>query len=379
MKKLLPVLFLIFVQSIFAQTKESWVEKPFSKWPVIALVNEVRYKNGDTYIDPSLKKIGYVGTAFLINTGKDTIAATAKHILWVAKNVNNEGVSINDDLESWVMHQKTNAGVEVVVDKLINEDEQEILDMRKGSILERDWIVFSIRKKTKAIFPLKPRYSPLQPGEKVYRVGNPYASPQTVFYESKVIRTEGNDIYIKTDTAWLKSGGSGSPIIDANGFLVGISSSVFNDAKSGLPVEIAISTHYLKDVLEHKGELNTPKKSIYDEARKIIETRGADQAIHFIKTLRADPENYYFYTLRMAHFDLSALGKKLIAMGKINDAIKILNYNTEMNWGHTPWLELGNAYLLGGNKSKAKEAFEKSLTIQKNKEAEEALIRIGAQ
>jgi hypothetical protein len=375
MKKL-TILFLIISQSAFSQKKEAWIDKPFSEWPQIALVNEVLYKNGDSYIDPGFKKIGYAGTGFLIDTGKDTLAATAKHILWIAKNVNSKGVAINRDLKSWIMHPKNNDQDRVEIDSLINEDENEILDMREGSIMERDWLVFSV-KNSRNITPLKPRYTALQPGEKVYRLGNPYDSPITIVYESKVLRTEGNDIYLETDTTRLKGGASGSPIIDAHGFVVGIMSSVFNDTKSGNLVEIAISIQYVKDVLEKKTRLNTPKKNIYAEMQKRIETQGAKKAVAWLKNLRSDEKNYYTYTLRMAHFELSGLGKKLIETGKVNDAIRILEYNSTIGLGHFPWVELGDAYLIMGNKAKAKKAYEKSLTLKRNREAEDALKKLS--
>jgi hypothetical protein len=375
----LTILFLVISHSAFSQKKEAWIDKPFSEWPQIALVNEVLYKNGDSYIDPGLKKTGYAGTGFLIDTGKDTLAATAKHILWVAKNVNSKGVVINKDLKSWIMHPKNNGQDRVEIDSLINEDKNEILDGREGSIMERDWIVFSVKKNSRNITPLKPRYTALLPGEKVYRLGNPYDSPVTVVYESKVVRTEGNDIYLETDTTRLIGGGSGSPIIDANGFVVGIMSSVFNDTKSGNLVEMAISIQYVKDVLEKKSGLNTPKKTIYDEMLKRIETQDAKKAIVWLKNLRSDKKNYYTYTLRMAHFELSRLGKKLIETGKVSDAVKILEYNSTIGLGHFPWVELGDAYLLTGNKVKAKKAYEKSLTLKKNREAEDALRKLSSE
>ena len=85
-----------FILPLFtvAQQKESWVDLPKEQWPVIALTNHVQYKNGDRYLAPSFT---YAGTGFLIDTGKDTLAATAKHVLWIAKNKKSTGTQINGE------------------------------------------------------------------------------------------------------------------------------------------------------------------------------------------------------------------------------------------------------------------------------------------
>ena len=97
------ILLLFFPFLGLAQIKEPWIDLPPNQWPTIGLINEVQYKNGDRYIDPSFR---YAGTGFLINTGTDTLAATAKHILWVAKNKLSSGVSINAQLQQWTMRPK---------------------------------------------------------------------------------------------------------------------------------------------------------------------------------------------------------------------------------------------------------------------------------
>ncbi len=62
------ILLLFFPLLGYAQTRELWIDLPPAQWPTIGLINEVQYKNGDRYIDPSFR---YAGTGFLINTGTD--------------------------------------------------------------------------------------------------------------------------------------------------------------------------------------------------------------------------------------------------------------------------------------------------------------------
>jgi hypothetical protein len=140
----------------YAQTREPWIDLPPAQWPTIGLINEVQYKNGDRYIDPSFR---YAGTGFLINTGTDTLAATAKHILWVAKNKQSSGVSINAQLQQWTMRPKGNTRDLAIMNQLLNEDPNEKLEGAGSSITERDWIVFSVKKSSPNLYPLKPRFT----------------------------------------------------------------------------------------------------------------------------------------------------------------------------------------------------------------------------
>jgi hypothetical protein len=361
--------------AVLSQKKESWIEKPIEQWPTIALVNEVLYKNGDTYEDPSLREIGYAGTGFLIDTGKDTLAVTAKHVLWIAKNRKSNTVNINDDLEKWSMRPKSSTNV-ILMDKLLNEDKKEVLFGAESTIMERDWLIFSIKKASKEIQPLKLRYIPLKPGEKIYRISNPYQSKTTVVYESRVIRTEGTDIFIETDTTRLKPGASGSPVIDANGYLVGIQSSAFGDPKTGKDVEIAVSTSYVQAFLQGKKGYNEPKKSVYEKLFAIFKKEGVDVAIDTFKKMTATKEDYFTYNLRIGNQELSRLGSKLLETGEIKNAVKVFVFNVSMHPGWDAWNDLGRGYVLLKEKGKAKEAFEKSMKIHKNEEAANALEKL---
>jgi S1-C subfamily serine protease len=368
------VLYSFVSLSAFSQQREAWMNRPASQWPTIALVNEVLYKNGDTYEDPSLREIGYAGTGFLIDTGSDTIAATAKHVLWIARNRKSNAVTINGDLEKWIMRTRNNSDA-ILMDKLLNEDIKEIL-FGESTILERDWLFFSIKGSARNIHPLKPRYTTLQPGEKVYRISNPYSSNTTVVYESKVIRTEGNDIFLETDTTRLKPGASGSPIIDKDGFLVGIMSSAFGDPKTGKDVEIAVSTSYLQDFLQGKEELSRPKKSVYEKLYTITQENGVEAALDSFNVLSGQKENYFIYNLRIANQELSRLGNKLLETGKIHDAVKVFELNVTKHEGWFEWNDLGKGYVLLNEKGKAINAYSKSIEIYKNEEAIDALKKL---
>src|SRR5688572_18459732 len=98
MLNVIKLLLLIVPCSLSAQMKESWILRPQSEWPQIALTNNIVNKNEHSYIHPSFL---YADTGFLIDNGADTIAVTAKHILLIARNKKTNRVTINNDLLLW--------------------------------------------------------------------------------------------------------------------------------------------------------------------------------------------------------------------------------------------------------------------------------------
>ncbi|HYD92139.1 MAG TPA: trypsin-like peptidase domain-containing protein [Flavobacterium sp.] len=351
------LLALIFSINSFAQKKEPWIAKPISEWPQIALINEVQYKNGDSYIDPSFS---YAGTGFLINIGTDTLAATAKHILWVARNKKINAVAINDDINEWIMSAKDEPGKAAIINKLINEDTTEVLEGAASSILERDAIFFTVKTISPAIFPLKPRFSPLGQGEKVFIISNAYADSGQTVREGRVLKTLGYDILIGYESADNLNGASGSPIIDSNGHLIGSFSSLatHGDKKA----IVAISTEYLQQVL--KGNIiNLPKKDYGEIILKTALSQGATKAIEHYRALTKEPQNFYLYNLRSANRNgLREASEKLIEMGRIKDAVALLRLNLEIqpDYYHN-YNILARAYLLVGKTKKAIRLFKKSV------------------
>ncbi|RYU97726.1 hypothetical protein [Emticicia agri] len=165
MKKTLIIFYFLPLFS-FGQIKESWIMKPKNQWPHIALVNDVTYKNGNKYEDPT---ITYAASSFLLDTGTDTLAITAKHIIWVARNKTSDKVYINDHLKIWKMYPKHQPEDSVIIDRLINEDlTEKLFDGPENGVLQRDWLVFSTKYVSPNIQPVKLRNEPVKVGDKVY-------------------------------------------------------------------------------------------------------------------------------------------------------------------------------------------------------------------
>ena len=361
------LLVIIFAVNSFAQKKEPWIAKPISEWPQIALINEVQYKNGDSYIDPSFS---YAGTGFLINIGTDTLAATAKHILWVARNKKINAVAINDDINEWIMSAKDEPGKAAIINKLINEDTTEVLEGAASSILERDAIFFSVKTISPAIFPLKPRFSPLGQGEKVFIISNAYADSGQTVREGRVLKTLGYDILIGYESADNLNGASGSPIIDANGKLIGNFSSLttYGNKKA----IVAISTQYLQQVLNKGKDINLPKKDYGEIILKTVLNQGITKAIEQYRELTKEPRNFYLYNLRSANRNgLREASEKLIEMGRVNDAVALLRLNLEIQPGYYHnYNLLARAYLLEGKTKKAIRLLKKSAKKYKGSDNE---------
>ncbi|MFK7922720.1 MAG: serine protease [Bacteroidia bacterium] len=244
-------LFLVLILGACHQsTLNQWAQKPINEWPSIVLVNEVQYQNGDQYISPSFT---YAGSGFLIDTGKDTLAVTAKHVLWIAANKEQTGVSVNEDLASWIMRSKGSRTDSVVIDKLINEDKSEILNGPESTITERDWLVFSVSSISSGLQTLKLRKDIPLKGEKVYLLGCPYSEDDCQVYESTFVRSEDNKLLVGQPAGVNLAGASGGALIDANGHLLGVISSTTQDSVSGQDCIVAISTDYLQSVLSTNG------------------------------------------------------------------------------------------------------------------------------
>lgn len=347
--------------SCFPQSAENWITLPREQWPTIALINHVFFENGDRYVHPSFD---YAGTAFLIDNGDETLGVTAKHVLWIARNKKTNKVQINSDLGRWIMKPKGNSLDSVVVDKLLNEDSTEALEGAASTILERDWLIFSIKSKSPKIHPLKPRYTPVKPGETVYIIGNPYGDSTVQVLESKILNKLGMDILIEQLPDKPMSGVSGSPIIDSNGFVIGIFSSTSTDAITGKGVYVATSTEYLRDVLDRKPDVNNSKKNYGELIYETVLKKGTRAAIKQYIKLTKDLQNYYTYDLRSANRNgLREAGEKLLDLKRYKDAVDILAFNVSVNseYFHNYNL-LAKAWLLAGNKEQAIKNYKISTT-----------------
>lgn len=126
------------------------MEKPQSEWPQITMINQIEYTD---------KNHPVAGCGFLLDTGDEILAVTAKHVLIYFKSETMESVSFGETLKLWKMLPKNNPDVVVVIDKLINENPEEPL---RKIPPERDWLLFTIKERSQNIQPLKFRSGPMR-------------------------------------------------------------------------------------------------------------------------------------------------------------------------------------------------------------------------
>jgi hypothetical protein len=215
------------------------MEKPQSEWPQITMINQIEYTD---------KNHPVAGCAFLLDTGDEILAATAKHVLIYFKSEAMKSVSFGETLKRWKMFPKNNPEDVVVVDRLINEDPEEPLEDIPS---ERDWLLFTIKERSENIQSLKFRSRPMKEGEMVYIIGWRYTDkdcPQVV-YEGNFVRSEEGSFLITTKelTDNTTPGLSGSPVIDSKGYLLGLMSQ-----KAG-KMERPSSLEYPKMLIEKRG------------------------------------------------------------------------------------------------------------------------------
>ena len=222
--------------------KESWMAKPVKDWPSFALTNDI------AFTDTTYRALA---NAFLIDTGKDTLAVSCKHIFMAFANLRGlSTIDLGAQFVSWKMYPKNRPQQQVEIKKLINQSSAEPIG-QFNTLKDRDWILFSIRQKNKNIYPLKIRYTPVRPNEVVFAVGwgalqkdNHY--PQLV--KLQCFKNMGNYFYVQTLTKNVsQEGSSGSPVIDQNGYLVGLISG--QEGKLGVIGSVA----YLQQLFEQYG------------------------------------------------------------------------------------------------------------------------------
>jgi hypothetical protein len=216
--------------------RETWIDKPHDQWPQIAMINEI------TYLD---QHYPVAGCSFLLDTGSDTVAVTAKHVLIYFKSDMMKAVSFENTLVSWKMYPKDNPTDVVVVDRLINENPAEQIEYIPS---RKDWLLFSITEASPKIQPLTLRESPFVPDERVYIVGWRYTDIdcRQRIYEGRSVSSSDGAVLISTKELADNTipGLSGAPVIDSKGRLIGLMSQ-----KQGQMEQLA-GIEYAREVLD---------------------------------------------------------------------------------------------------------------------------------
>jgi len=222
--------------------KEGWMAKPVKEWPSFALTNDI------AFTDTTYRALA---NAFLIDTGKDTLAVSCKHIFMAFANLRGlSSIDLGSQFVAWKMYPKNQTQQQVEIKNLVNQSAAEPIG-QFNTLKDRDWILFSLQEKNKNIYPLKIRYTPVRSNEVVFAVG--WGALQKNNSYPKLIKMQcfknmGNYFYVQTLTRNVRGEGrSGSPVIDQNGYLVGLISG--QEGKLGVIGSVA----YLQQLFEQYG------------------------------------------------------------------------------------------------------------------------------
>lgn len=222
--------------------EESWIDKPVPEWPDFALTNEISFED-TTFTD--------VINSFLVDTGKDTIGVSTKHIFMVFDGrFEINAIDLGNQFQYWNMYPKNHQEKIIKTNRLINADPNESIG-QFNTLKVRDWIIFELENIRDDVYPLKIRFEPVEKNEIVYAVGWRHIQEDNehlAVTEHTCFRQMGNYYYVQNSATDVSpEGSSGSPVIDKNGYLVGIASGV--EGKLG----VFGSVSYLKELFDRYG------------------------------------------------------------------------------------------------------------------------------
>ncbi|MBT8258132.1 MAG: serine protease [Bacteroidia bacterium] len=247
MKTIRLIIFILTIVSCNQKPEiviESWMDKQQSLWPNFALTNNISFTD-TTFTD--------IANSFLVDTGVDTLGVSCKHLFMVFENhLGIKNIDLGEGFKSWNLYPKNSREDTIAVKTLLNKNPDENIG-QFNTLKVRDWIVFEIESGNSNLYPLKIRYTPIKTNEIVYAVGwgsKQKDNSEPVVQKFQCIDNLGDYYYLKSLTPDIEPHGrSGSPVIDKNGYLVGIVSG----AEGNLTVFGSVS--YLRTVFnKHKIE-----------------------------------------------------------------------------------------------------------------------------
>ncbi len=203
-------------------TPEPWAAKSHSEWPQLVLTNDAQFNEHSALQGAS---------AFLVRTDDGRVlAATALHLVGAAGGVEPE-IAIADldrAIRRWTMFPRTLRDRAVEVGGIAADD----LDAPN-----LDWLILAIKNQPSSLpaTPLKIRSEPAQIGEEVLLVGCPYSERRCVqnVYTGKVTARRADRFRYDIAPPVDIHGFSGAPVVDRNGYLVGVMTVWFDARKDG--------------------------------------------------------------------------------------------------------------------------------------------------
>jgi len=154
------------------------------------------------------------------------------------------------------MHPKDDSSSYVIVDKLLNPNNKDLLTweyMDENWDNYNDWLVFSIKENMSKQQALQFRETPLVPNEKLYALGWTYKDTVGTQrkYEYQFDQSEGDyHNLIQTNGPDYLGGLSGAPIVDEKGKFVGLVSTGWKDEEKGAMIVQATGSRNILKFIE---------------------------------------------------------------------------------------------------------------------------------
>ena len=214
------------------------------------MVNDVIFKDS-TYNQHN------IGCSFLLIHNKETYAITAKHLLQVARTDKMKSVHFENELKQWVMYPKDRKEQTVIVGDLLNENRTDSLNWNRSRInfySYKDWLIFDVKANNSNIKPVElSKHAPVI-GDTVYAVGwtyNDTLGSQRV-YSYLIKDREDQRLKMSLINAPENGAGlSGSPVLNSDGYLVGIISAAGYSEESKEIIQYPCTTDYLISFIEN--------------------------------------------------------------------------------------------------------------------------------
>ena len=224
-------------------------------WPLTTMVNDVTFKES-TY-----DKLN-IGCGFLLKHNNDTFAISAKHILIVAKTDKMQTTNFENELKQWTMYPRDKKEQTVIIGRLLNENRTDSLSWDyyfNNFFSYTDWLVFDIDENNSDIQPIEiSNHSPAI-GDTVFAIGWTYEDTlgEQRVYSYKIREKEKHRLKMSLINAPENGGGlSGAPVVNSDGYLVGIISAADFDPDYQEIISYPCNTNYIINYLNNMTKSN---------------------------------------------------------------------------------------------------------------------------
>ena len=209
-------IFFLLVFGLYANGQQADLSTVKAEWMSDDYIDEVQILLSNYYeLGPST---GYGASSFLVESDTATYLCTAKHLLGPAMGIEPEVSTkdFNQKLELWIAFPRA--------DK-ITADTIRVKELITEEINEADAILLSVNlAEDHRVQSLKARFDSIPEGEPLFVIGCEYSDSDChqKSYPAVMSSYPFGKIMIKLEQDFDASGFSGAPVIDANGFVVGI-------------------------------------------------------------------------------------------------------------------------------------------------------------